>query len=102
MELAAPALEVKAGQAIEVKGKIVRKPGFAEPVTVKLDALPAGLKADPVTLTPAQTDFVLKVTADAKAAAAMANPTVGLGFQVAKKDYPFPATPFALKVLPPG
>ena len=102
VELVAPALEVKAGQAIEVKGKIVRKPGFAEPVTVKLDALPAGLKADPVTLTPAQTDFVLKVTADAKAAAAMANPTVGLGFQVAKKDYPFPATPFALKVLPPG
>ena len=102
IELAAPALEVKAGQVIEVKGKIVRKPGFAEPVTVKLDALPAGLKADPVTLTPAEVDFTLKVIADAKAVPATANPTVGLGFQVAKKDYPFPATAFALKVLPPG
>ena len=102
VELAAPAVEVKAGQAIELKGKIVRKPGFAEPVTVKLDALPAGLKADPVTLAPDKSEFILKVNADPKAAPATANPTVGLGFQVAKKDYPFPATPFALKVLPPG
>ena len=69
-------------------------------MTVKLDALPAGLKVDPVAVPPDQSDFTLKLVADPTAPVAQATAQVGLAFQVAKKDYPVPATPMALKVLP--
>ena len=49
VELAAPALEIKPGATVELKGKIVRKGAFDGPVTVKINGLPAGLKAEPVT-----------------------------------------------------
>jgi hypothetical protein len=100
VELASATVEVKAGMTFEVKGKVTRKGPFKEPVTVKLDALPAGLKADPATVPPDQTEFTLKIVADPKAAAAQATAQVGLAFQVAKKDYPVPTTPLAVKVLP--
>ncbi len=100
VELAAPAVEVKAGQTVEVKGKVARRGPFKEPVTVKLDALPAGVKADPVAVPPDQSEFTLKLVADPKAAAAMATAQVGLAFQVAKKDYPVPVVPLAVKVVP--
>ena len=48
--LTAPAVDVKPGSAAEVKGKVVRKGAFKEPVTVRLNGLPGGLKADPVTV----------------------------------------------------
>ncbi|WP_422930415.1 hypothetical protein [Singulisphaera sp. PoT] len=100
IELAAPALELKAGATFELKGKVVRKAPFAEPVTVKVQGLPAGLKADPVTLPPDKADFVVPVIADPKAAPAMAGANVSLAFQVQKKDYALPAVPLAVKVLP--
>jgi hypothetical protein len=100
VELASPSIEVKAGTTFELKGKILRKGPFKEPVTVKLDALPAGLKVDPLTVPPDQAEFTLKVIADPKAAPVQATSQVGLAFQVAKKDYPVPATPLAVKVLP--
>lgn len=99
LELAAPALDIKAGATIELKGKVVRKGPFKEPVTVKVNGLPAGLKAEPVTLAPDQTDFTIPVIADAKAAVAQATANVALAFQVNKKDYPTPAVPLAVKVL---
>jgi hypothetical protein len=98
LELAASGIEVKAGDAVEVKGKITRKGTFKEEVTVKLDKLPAGLKAEPVKVAADQSEFTLKVESDAKAAAADAKADVALVFQVAKKDYPIPATPLAVKV----
>ncbi len=100
VELAAPSAEVKAGSTVEIKGKVARKGAFKEPVTVKLNALPAGLKADPVVVPPDKSDFTLKIVADPKAAAAQATAQVGLAFQVAKKDYPVPAAPLVLKVVP--
>ena len=69
-------------------------------MTVKLDALPAGLKADPVTVPPDQSEFTLKIVADPKAAAGQATAQVGLAFQVDKKDYPVPTAPLAVKVVP--
>jgi hypothetical protein len=98
LELAAPGIEVNAGEPVEVKGKITRKGTFKEEVTVKLDKLPAGLKAEPVKVAPDQSEFTLKVESDAKAAAADAKADLALVFQVAKKDYPIPATPLAVKV----
>jgi hypothetical protein len=100
LTLAAPNLEIKAGATVELKGKIVRKGAFKEPVTIKLNALPAGLKADPVTVAPGATDFTLKVVADPTAAAAMASASVAMAFQINKKDYPAPPTPLPVKVLP--
>jgi hypothetical protein len=100
VELATASIEVKAGTTFELKGKVVRKGAFKEPVTVKLDALPAGLKADPVIVPPDQSEFTLKIVADPKAAVGTGTAQLGLAFQVAKKDYPVPATPLAVKVLP--
>ncbi|MFI5458180.1 MAG: hypothetical protein ACHRXM_22320 [Isosphaerales bacterium] len=100
VELAAPAIEVKAGATVELKGKIVRKGTFDAPVTVKINGLPAGLKAEPVTVAGGASNFVVKVVADAKAAATSAGSQVALAFQVEKKDYPVPPTPLAVKVLP--
>ena len=100
VELAAPGVEVKPGATVELKGKIVRKGTFNEPVTVTINGLPAGLKADPVTVAAGSSDFAVKIVADAKAAAATAGAQVALAFQVNKKDYPVPPTPLAVKVLP--
>jgi hypothetical protein len=99
LELAAPAIEAKAGSTTELKGKIVRKGPFKEPVTVKITGLPAGLKADPVTVAPEQSDFTVPVIADEKAAVAQATANVAIAFQVNKKDYPTPAVPLTVKVI---
>ena len=100
IELAAPSVEVKAGEAVEVKGKVARKGPFKEPVTVKLDALPAGLKADPVTVPPDQSEFTLKIVADPKATASEGKAQAAMAFQINKKDYPSPTAPLAVNVLP--
>jgi hypothetical protein len=99
IELADPSVEVKAGEPAEVKGKITRKGTFKEEVTVKLNKLPAGLKAEPVKLAPDQTEFTLKIEAEPKAAATAAKAELALVFQVAKKDYPLPPATLAIKVI---
>jgi len=100
VELAAAAVKVKPGSTVELKGKLVRKGTFDGPVTVRINGLPAGVKADPVTLTGAATAFAVKVAAEPKAAPTSANTQVALLFQVNKKDYPVPTTPLAVKVAP--
>jgi hypothetical protein len=97
--LAGPSIEVKGGTTTELKGKIVRKGAFDGPVTVKINGLPAGLKADPVTVPGGTASFVAKIAADPKAGATSANAQVALAFQVEKKDYPVPPVPLAVKVL---
>jgi hypothetical protein len=99
LELSAPGLDIKAGTTVELKGKIVRKGSFDAPVTVKINGLPAGLKADPVTVAAKESSFIVKVIAEPKAAAATADTRVALAFQVEKKDYPVAPTPLAVKVL---
>lgn len=95
----APTLDVKPGSTVEVKGKVVRKGAFKEPVTVKLEGLPAGLSATPATVAPDKSEFAVKLVADPKAAATSANARVVLAFQVNKKDYPTPPTGLAVKVV---
>jgi hypothetical protein len=99
LELAANSLEVKAGADVELKGKVVRKGPFKEPVTVKVNGLPAGLKAEPATVAPDAADFTLKLVAEPSAAPATANVQVALAFQINKKDYPTPPATLALKVV---
>ena len=71
--MAAPGLEIKPGATAELKGSIVRKGGYDGAVTVKINGLPAGLKADPVTVAGKESSFTVKVVADAKAAPTAAN-----------------------------
>lgn len=100
LELASAAIELKPGATAELKGKVVRKGPFKEPVTIKVNGLPAGLKADPVTLAPDKAEFTVPVVADAKAAAATAGANVTISFQINKKDYPTPPAPLSVKVVP--
>lgn len=100
LELAVAKAELSAGNTFELKGKVVRKAPFKDPVTVKLDGLPAGVKAEPATVPADKSEFTLKVTADAKAAAATAQTKVLAAFQINKKDYPTPPSAFELKVVP--
>ncbi len=95
-----PKLEVFAGASSDARGKVLRRGAFRQPVTVKLDGLPAGLKAEPVIVPPEATDFVLKVIADPKAAPVEAQAKLTVAFQVNKKDYPTPPTPLLIKVVP--
>ncbi len=97
--LAAPAIEIKAGATVEVKGKVERKAAFKEPVKISLAALPAGLKAESVTVAPEASEFTIKIQADAGAAAAMASAQVTAAFQINKKDYPTPPAALAVKVV---
>ncbi len=99
LELASPNLEIKPGQTVEVKGKVVRKGPFQEPVNVQIKGLPGGLKADPVTVAPDAAEFTIKVVADEKAEAATASAQVAMAFQINKKDYNTPATALAVKVV---
>jgi hypothetical protein len=98
LELATTAIEVKAGETALVTGKVARKGTCKEEVTIKLNKLPAGLKAEPVKVAGDQSEFTVKVESDAKAAVADAKAEVALVLQVAKKDYPVPATPLSVKV----
>jgi len=103
IEVAPAAVEVRAGASAELKGKVLRRGGFAGPVTLKVGGLPAGLKAEPdgLTLAPEVSEFALRLVADAKAAPATAELKVAAGFQVDGKEYPAPpASAVALKLLP--
>src|SRR5207302_808999 len=99
LELAAPGVEVKAGASVELKGKVVRKGTFKEPITIKLSGLPAGLKADPVAVAADQSEFTAKIIAEPTAAAATAAANVAPAFQINKKDYLTPPVPLAVKVV---
>jgi hypothetical protein len=99
LELASASLEIKPGTTLELKGKIVRKGSFDAPVTVKINGLPAGLASQPVTIAGKESNFALKVSAEAKAPVATADTRIAMAFQVEKKDYSVPPTPFVVKVV---
>jgi hypothetical protein len=100
IKLAVSAVEVKPGATVQVSGKLQRHGSFKEPVTIKANGLPAGLRADAVTLAAPATDFVLKIIADARAAPATSKATLAAAYQVSKKDYPSTSVPLSVKVLP--
>jgi hypothetical protein len=100
VSLSAAAVEVKPGATVEVKGKLSRKGAFKDPVSIRINGLPAGLKADPVTVAPTASEFVVKVVADAKAPPSTATAQLAIAYQVNKKDYPTSPLPLAVKVLP--
>ncbi len=99
LELAAPNLEVKAGQTVELKGKVMRRGPFKEAVKVQLNGLPGGLKAEPVDVAADAFEFTIKIVADAGAGESQANTQVAMAFKVGGKDYNIPPTPLALKVV---
>lgn len=94
-----PTLEIAPGATVELKGKIVRKGAFKEPVPVRVDGLPAGLSAEPATIAPDASDFVVKIVAAGDAQPAEAAASVVAAFKLADADYPFPPAPVAVKVV---
>jgi len=97
--LSTPAVQIKPGTTTEVKGKVERKGAFNEPVTVRLNGLPAGLKAEAVIVAPGASDFIMKIIADAKAAAGSATAHLVSAYQVGKKAYPTSPLALPVKVL---
>ncbi len=99
LTLEQPAIEIAPGATVEVKGKIVRKGSFKDPVAVRIDGLPAGLKAEPATVAPEASDFVVKIVAEPTAAPAEAAGSVVAAFQIDKKDYAFPPVALTAKIV---
>ena len=99
LELSAPNVQVKAGETVELKGKVVRQEPFKQAVKVQINGLPAGLKADPVELAADGSEFTFKVVATAEAAAAEAKAQVVMQFKLGEKDYATPPTALAVKVV---
>jgi len=97
--LSTPAVAIKPGTTTEIKGKVERKGSFNESVTVRLNGLPAGLHAEAVVVAPGASDFVIKMIADAKAAAGSATTQLVSAYQVGKKDYPTSPLAMLVKVL---
>jgi hypothetical protein len=94
------AVEVRPGKAALVKGKIQRKGAFNEPITVRINGLPAGLKADLVRVEAGAAEFAVKIQADAKTAPATVTANLVSLYQVSKKDYPTAPVPLSVKVVP--
>ncbi len=66
---------------------------------MRLNGLPAGVKTEPATVAAGTTDFVIRIVAEAKAAAGSTAAQLVLAYQVSKKDYPTPPLPLNVKVL---
>lgn len=99
-EPAVTALEIKAGQTVELKGKIVRRGAFNAPITVQLNGLPEGLKGEPVTVPPEAAEFSIKVVADAAAKPSEAKAQLAIAtFKVGDKDYNSPTVGVGIKVV---
>lgn len=91
---------VKPGQTVDLKAKLVRKPSAKVEVTLTVDGLPAGVKAEAVKVAPDASDFTIKLVADAGAKAAMGNATVKAAFKAGDKDYPALTAPVVVKIVP--
>lgn len=100
LEGVAKETSVKPGQTVELKAKLTRKPSAKTEVTVTVEGLPAGVKAEPVKVAPETSDFTLKLVADAAAKAGMGNATVKAAFKAGDKDYPALTSPIVVKITP--
>ena len=100
VELTTTRVELAAGASTEVKGTLIRRGGFHDPVTVKIDALPAGLKADSVVIPPEATRFTLKLSAGAEVKPFEATAKVVSSLKLGPKDYAPPPSTLAIKVVP--
>ena len=100
VELQTASVQLAVGGSAEVKGSLIRRGGFHDPVTVKIDGLPAGLKADPVIIPPEATEFAFKLNAGADAKPGEVTAQVTSALKLGPKDYAPPARPLAIKVVP--
>ena len=99
LALAVAEVSVKPGETAEVKGTLVRRGAFKEPVTITLTDLPGGVKAEPATVPPDVQEFTIPLTADPGAAESTAQTKVTPAFKIGDKDYPTPPTPLSVKVV---
>ena len=101
LELAAPGVEVKAGATVEVKGKVVRKGPFKEPVTVKLNGLPGRPEGRAGRRSPRTSrSSPSRSSPTPRPPPRRPRPTSRSAFQVNKKDYPTPPAPLPSRSSP--
>src|SRR5690606_40403788 len=98
VELADAEVSVKPGDTAEVKGELIRRGAFAGPVTLRIDGLPGGVTAEPVTLAPDASEFTLTLAATAEAGDADARAQVKPAFRIGEDEYDNPPTPLSVKV----
>jgi hypothetical protein len=101
LELAATEIDLAPGDCAELRGKVTRVAPFAQEVEVKLDGLPAGVKAAPVKVAADASEFTLTLEAAGDAvpvpAAALAHAV--LAFRLGDKNAAGAPVPLKLKVL---
>ena len=99
LELAAKEITLTPGATAELRGKVSRVAPFAQEVVVKLEGLPAGVKAEPVRVAADVAEFTLTLKAADDAAPAQARANAVVAFKLGGKDYSGAPGPLALKVL---
>ena len=98
LELAAKEVTLMPGDTAELRGTVSRVAPFAQEVVVRLEGLPAGVKAEPVRVAADVAEFTLTIKAADDMAPAQARAHAVMAFKLGGKDEPGPA-PLALKVL---
>jgi hypothetical protein len=99
LELAVEEIALKPGATAELKGRITRVAPFAQDVEVKLEGLPAGVKAEPVKVAAKASEFTLTLRAAADTARVEAHARVVLAFRLGDMPYSSAPRPLSLKVL---
>ena len=100
VELVTSRVELAAGTTTEVKGTLIRRGDFHDPVTVRIDGLPAGLKAEPVVIPPEAAEFTIKLNAEGTAKPIEAKVKIASSLKLGPKDYTPPPSILAIKVVP--
>jgi hypothetical protein len=99
LELASKEIDLTPGASVELRGKVTRVAPFAQEVEVKLDGLPAGVKAAPVKVAAKDSEFTLTLKAAADAVPVAAQPNAVLAFKLGDKNSTSAPVPLSVKVL---
>ena len=99
LELAAEEIALTPGATAELRGRVSRVAPFAQEVVVKLEGLPAGVKAEPVKVAADVAEFTLTLKAADDVAPVQARANAVLAFKLGGKDYSGEPGPLALKVI---
>jgi hypothetical protein len=97
--LADNALTVAPGGTAPIRGRVARAFPFGGEVEIKLDGLPAGVKAGPVKVAAGATDFSVALEAAANAPVGEKEVAVLPAYKIGGKDHKGEPRPLRLKVL---
>jgi hypothetical protein len=99
LELAATEIDLTPGNSAALRGKVTRVAPFAQEVEVKLDGLPAGVKAAPVKVAADASEFTLTLEAAGDAVPTTTPASAVLAFRLGDKNAAGAPVPLSVKVL---